>query len=92
MLTQHSVVQVKDALGITRNMLRDWRNDDGDHACVDTAFVAIPVSQPDKPATPASITFTLTLSRARQISLAGDFSPEQLTALMRGVVAGMEQA
>lgn len=91
MLTQHSFAQVKDALGITRKMLNGWCHHD-DSFCEDTAFISLPLSEPHVPENLASITLTLTLNSAQQVCLEGVFSQEQLTALMRGVVAGMEQA
>jgi hypothetical protein len=91
MLTQHSVSQIIEALGITRSMLRSWQQTREENAASAATFISLPFTEPKRQELRESLSFMLTLDQTREFCIEGNFSPEQLTALMRGVVAGMEQ-
>lgn len=90
MLTRHSTAAVVEALGVTHSMLRRWALDHADSG-MDSAFISLPLAtQETQTADDASMTLTISLNASQQIRLQGQFSPEQLTALMRSIVTGME--
>jgi hypothetical protein len=89
LLDQHTASRIVEATGIRYNMLRRWQQD----LCpvqTDSAFVALPLLKKGVAPTPDS-SITVSLASGQQVTLQGLFSPEQLTALMRGVVEGMEE-
>lgn len=89
LLPHYPIAQLINALGVTRQMLKQWREDmsNGDENSTESPFITVMLPKDPEPVVSAvlPVDLTLTLPQPNQIHIQGYLSLPQLTAIMRGL-------
>ena len=90
LLPHHRKSHLVQALGVTPQMLKQWRDalSETEGALVESPFIAVTLSDEPVVSDALPVDLTLTLQHPNRIHIQGQLSLPQLTAVMRGLGVG----